>query len=182
MVEITVYEILPPEIKEEIKKLRIKEYVRSPKQIEEHEEKYTGADNYKTIIGSENGKVAGRVKLYKRTIPFQNEAVVMGGIGGVWTKKANRRTGIATTLLKKAMEILTEDGCDVAFLNTYIKKLGALYGSVGFQALGHYYTFTGKSGKSYFEEDGMIAPVRSVDAFYKITKDKKPLDIGNGNW
>ncbi len=182
MVEITVYEKLPIEIKEEIKKLRLKEYVRSPQEIQEHEDKFPGIDNYKTLIGTEDGKVAGRVKLFKRTIQFQGEPVVVGGVGGVWTRKANRRKGVASTLLKQAMEILKEDNCDIALLNTNIKKLGALYGAVGFQALGHLYSFVGKSGKSYFEDNAMIAPVNSLDLFYKIAKDSKPLDIGNGSW
>ncbi len=57
-----------------------------------------------------------------------------------------------------------------------------LYGRVGFLPLGKPYTYLGKSGKRYTENDGMVAQVKSKDIFDFITKDEEPFDIGNGNW
>jgi predicted acetyltransferase len=183
MFTISVFEDVTKHLQDEIKELRKREFVRSPKEQEEHNDKFTSEGNFKTILAlNQKEKPIGRVKLYKRTIKLNNNPVVIGGIGGVWTKKANRKQGIATTLLKKAMEILKEDNLDVAFLSTYIKRHGPMFGKLGFQVLGRRYTFIGKSGRCYFEENGMIAPLNSLDKFYVVNDDTKPLDIGHGNW
>jgi len=57
-----------------------------------------------------------------------------------------------------------------------------LYGKIGFVTLGKPYTYTGKSGKRYTENNGMIASVKSKAKFNLIRKSKKILDLGASNW
>ncbi len=56
------------------------------------------------------------------------------------------------------------------------------YEKAGFVRLPRGHTYSGKSGKRYSENDGMIAPVSSIEKFQRIITSEKLFDIGRGNW
>jgi predicted acetyltransferase len=136
------------------------------------------------LLAIENNLVIGVVKLYKREISYLEEKIILGGFGGVCTAKNKRRRGVATALLKKGMQELKSHGCDIAYLCTDVDDPGmlTLYSQVGFVPLNKPYTYLGKSGKRYTEEDGLIAPVKSKDKYNLVMDGKEIFDIGIGNW
>lgn len=136
------------------------------------------------ILALEKKTLKGVVLLYKKNIKHGGKSIILGGIGGVCTKKKERKRGIATSLLKRAMQCLKSEGCDVAYLCTDVKNPEnvRLYGKLGFVKLDKPYTYLGKSGKRYTERNGMVAPVRSRAKFNLIRKGKETLDLGISNW
>lgn len=148
----------------------------------EHDKFCSKKDQRGFVLALNNNQIIGAVIILKRKIKFNNVSLTLGGIGGVSVRREYRRHGLATALLKKAMEMLKEEKCDMAYLCTYIEKLGRLYKPFGFVALKRPHTFLGKSGKRYTEYDAMIAPVNSPEKFKAILTDDKPFDIGRGNW
>jgi len=134
------------------------------------------------LVVYESGEVIGGVELFKRNVKYSDELLILGGIGSIWVRKDKRRKGIASAILKRGMKVLKKENCDIAYLCTDINQLKDLYSKVGFVPLDKDYTFVSKSEKRYFENDGMIAPINSGKKFKQILEDKKPFDIGVGNW
>jgi predicted acetyltransferase len=134
------------------------------------------------VFAMKNNEIIGAVIILKRQIKFEGTNIVLGGIGGVAVIKKYRQQGIASSLLKRALSQLKKESCDLAYLCTFIEKLGRLYQPFGFVPLGRQYTFLDKSGNRYFEADAMIAPINSPKKFHLVLSGKEILDIGRGNW
>jgi len=131
-----------------------------------------------------NNELAGRIVIMKRKVMFQDQPIILGGIAGVCVCPVKRKYGLATRLLKKAMEELKLAGCDIAYLCTDVENQGYLnlYGKFGFKLLGRPQTYLSKSGKRYIDHDAMIAPVNSTAIFKAVMAGKENLNIGTGNW
>lgn len=186
--EVKVFETLPVYLQEKVNRL-LKDCfhttTRTPEEQAKHEDRYcSNEDIIGHVVALHDDKVFGVIIVLKRNISFQGQEILLGGIGGVCTDKSKRRMGIATMLLKTAMEHLRKNNCDVAYLCADIHNPGMvrLYGQVGFVILNKPHTYLGKSGKRYTDTDGMIAPVSSQEVFMEIMRDKEPFDIGRGNW
>ena len=153
----------------------------SKEELREEDDKY-GTIPFGYIIGYEENKIIGVVNLIKRKIKFNNKNIILGGIGGVCTHSKFLKQRVATKLLKKAMGILKENKCDLAFLCTDIEKLGSLYSQVGFIPLNRGYKATGESKRIYRDNDGMIAPLNSKEIFKDILQDDSEFDLQGKNW
>ena len=139
---------------------------------------------YAHVLALEREEVIGVAKLFKRSIIFGRETLVVGGFGSVATKNNKRRKGVATALLKRGIEDFKMRNFDIAFLCTDLSSPGLtrLYAQVGFIPLGKPYTYKGKSGKKYEDHNGMVAPIGATDKFKHILSSKVTLDIGMGSW
>ena len=139
---------------------------------------------YAHVLALERGKIIGVAKLFERSIRFRSEIVAIGGFGGVTTKKNKRRKGVATAVLRRGMEDFRMRNFDFAFLCADFKNLASarLYRKFGFVPLGKSYTYRGKSGANYVDNNGMIAPVKAMDEFKDVLSTKEILDIGLGSW
>lgn len=136
------------------------------------------------ILATEKDKLIGETRVYKRTILFNGQKILLGGIGSVATQPDYRNQGLATKMVKKAIYLLKQEGCAVAYLCSDAHSLKALefYESFGFRRLLQKHTFTGKSGKQYIDTDGLLAPIVSRKLFNQILATTTPFDIGKGNW
>lgn len=134
------------------------------------------------LLAFKDDQIIGTILLHKRRTNFKNQELILGGIGRVCTRKDKRNQGIATAMLKKAVKILKEWGCDIAYLCADIEKTGALYAQVGFVPLNKPYTYFGQSGTLYEGTSGMIAPINSSDIFNDVLHSEQKLHIGKGNW
>ena len=152
------------------------EYADPAWQAEEQESFFVPADLY--FFAYINGKLAGTASLRRREVEFGGLQLAIAGFGDLAVRKDFRHQGIASNLLEARMQTAKKSKCDIAFLDTDIPKLKKLFGKFGFVQLEHGYTFIGKSGKTHTEEDGMIAPVTSVEKFKIVLHGKQPLDIG----
>lgn len=154
---------------------------RTPEYIAKEQEKFFSKPEV-WILAFEGDEIVGRVFLHKRKITFEETDVLLGGIGGVCTRRDKRNQGIASKMLERAVQILWEWGCDIAYLCAEIEKTGLLYGRVGFVPLEKPYTFYGRSGKLHEQKNGMIAPLNSHKIFRKVLHSKQKFHLGLGNW
>jgi len=186
--KIRLYNKIPEELEEIVNNLKKQAYQKNmgaltETQKNEREDKFCSQkDRFKYLLMFQNREIIGGLTLLKRKIVYNDEKIILGGVGGVWTRVDKRKMGVASLLLRKGIEFLLQNKCDIAFLCTNIKKLGKLYERFGFTPLNREYTFIGRSGKRYYEADGMIANVSSDKIFKKVLKGKIPLDIGRGVW
>ncbi len=128
---------------------------------------YNKHDRVGYVIAFDERIVVGIIIVFKREIQLHGEKLILGGIGGVCTKKEYRRRGIGTEMIKVAKKSLEDSACEVAFLRTDTQdpRMIKLYGTIGFVILGKPDTYRGKSGKQYTDKDGMIAPILSREKF-----------------
>jgi ribosomal protein S18 acetylase RimI-like enzyme len=136
------------------------------------------------ILATENNLLVGETRVFKRTILFNGQKIVSGGIGSVATHPSKRKQGIATRMVKKGMDLLKKEQCDVAYLCADAFSLKALefYEKFKFRRLLQKHTYLGRSGKRYIDTDGLLAPVGSTKLFKQILAAAAPFDIGVGNW
>ncbi len=149
-----------------------------------HDKFCSNGDLIYFVLASEKDQIIGETRVFKRTIAFDGQKIVLGGIGSVATHPDKRQKGVAKTMIARGMELLKKEVCDIAYLCTNIhdEKLVHLYKQFGFVILEKPHTYFGKSGKRYTDTDGMIAPVNSQEKFERALKNETPLDIGLGNW
>jgi predicted acetyltransferase len=183
--EMKVYSKLPSDLARRVKQFVLENFYReeerTPEHLVEEEDKFFSQPKAWLLV-FENNELTGRLLLHKRKIAFANKEVVLGGIGGVCTRRDRRRQGLAMMMLKKAVEILKNWGCDIAYLCANIEKSGSLYSRTGFVPLNRPYTYYGRSGKLYEENNGMIASLNSPSLFEEVLNSKQKLHLGNGNW
>lgn len=151
--------------------------------LEENKDKFCSQKNQiGYLLALKNQKIIGILVLLKRRLIFNHQKLILGGFGGLCVVEAKRKQGIATALLKKGVARLKREGCDIAYLCTYIEKLGNLYKPFDFVALNRQHAYLGKSGKRYIEDDAMVAPINSREKFQAVLSEKKIFNIGRGNW
>lgn len=151
-------------------------------EIKEYQDDRFGSLPFSYAIACEGGRIVGVLNLLKRKMKFKEHNITLGGFGGVCTHTEFRRRGIARKLLQEGMKILKNNKCDIAFLNTDLKRLGSLYGKVGFVPLPRKYKARGASGKIYLSQAGMIAPVCSKKIFDLVLKDTEVFDLQGQDW
>jgi predicted acetyltransferase len=154
---------------------------RTPNLLAEEEEKFY-SEPRAWILTFEKDHIIGTTALHQRKIQFNNQDIILGGIGRVCTRKDKRRQGIAALMLKDAVKTLKSWGCDVAYLCANTKESGALYERAGFVPLSKSYTYYGRSGKMYEESNGMIAPINSFKIFKEVLQSTQKLHLGSSNW
>ena len=142
------------------------------------------SDRLKYVLAFDKQIVVGIIILFKRKIMFRGKNIELGGIGGVGTKKEYRGKGIATEMLDLSMKALAEANCDIACLGTNIDNpvLLKIYRRLGFVLLLQPLTFLGLSGKRYYENCGLIAPIKSHELFQEVLGENEPFYIGRGAW
>ena len=183
--KIVFYKKLPRNLKEEFEGLMKRSFSwhETGQEKETEQDKFCSQkDQIGFVLSLNNNQLIGAVIILKRLIKFNGVNLILGGIGGVSVLRKYRRQGMATVMLKTAMENLQRENCDLAYLCTDIEKLKKLYTPAGFVALNRPHTFLGKSGKRYTEHDAMVAPVNSLEKFQAVLADNKPFDIDRGNW
>lgn len=184
---IKFFQSLPKKYKLQVGKILNKTFGtgsgKTKKELTEKKDRYFN-DLFAYLLAIEGDFVIGIVGLCKRKIRYKGKTITLGGFSGVCTVIEKRRMGIATALLKRGIEELKFQDCDIAYLcaDIYNPRMLKLYGRAGFLPLGKPHTYLGKSGKRYTDKDGMIAPIKSKDKFDFILKTKDIFDIGAGNW
>lgn len=136
------------------------------------------------LFVNDDNLVVGKISLYKRTVFYDKLKIELGGIGGVATHPDFRNQGVASSLLNRAMAVLKEKSCDIAFLCTDTSSSWKvkMYENFGFKLLPYGYTFLGNGGLSVSRNDGLVAPIKSLLACEKVLESKSPLFIGQGVW
>lgn len=152
-----------------------------PKEAEYQDDRF-GSLPFGYVIGYQNKEMVGVVNLLKRRIKFNKQSILVGGFGGVAVHSKFRRQGIATVLLQQSLQTLKKHKCDIAFLNTDLKKLLKLYANIGFVPLKRKYQAIGASGKIYYGKGGMIVPIMSKKIFNEVLRAKEVFNLHGQDW
>lgn len=125
-------------------------------------------------------RVSSLVVFFKSLL-IDNSLLHFAGIGGVVTHHDYRHQGFAAATLKHTIDYLRSLKLGAALLCTDIPKLGALYSSVGFAAIGKPYYFYDKLGKLRPEPSGMYLAFNQQAATL-LAGSRDPLIVGSSNF
>src|SRR5258708_1619365 len=93
-----------------------------------HEDKFCSQlDRFKYLLAFDSKHVVGGITLLRRETQFEGHRLLVGGIGGVWTRSEYQNQKIASSLLQKSMVILKDKGVDIAYLCTDIENPARLH-------------------------------------------------------
>lgn len=142
------------------------------------------ADAWRHVLAIQEDVLVGCATIYRRSIMWQGKNVALGGLGDVCTDPGFRHQGVATAMVRQAMAELEGIGDELAYLCAAVNDPGIvrLYGQVGFVPLGRPYTYDGRSGRKYTDDDAMVAPVGSTEVFDEVMHSGETLHLGRGNW
>jgi predicted N-acetyltransferase YhbS len=79
-----------------------------------------------------SGRLVATVRVFRRTIYLRGRAVVMGGLGEVSCLPCYRRRGLASALLRRALQLLAEEGVRVCALHAAAAAAG-MYRRLGWR-------------------------------------------------
>jgi GNAT superfamily N-acetyltransferase len=139
---------------------------------------------YAYLVAIEQENIISVTALFKRQLTYNRQTVNIGAFGYLTTAKKKRRRGVATALLKRGIEDFKSKNFDIAFLCTDINDPGLikLYNRVGFFLLRKSYTYIGKSGAQYTEDNGMIASINCREKFELVQEGQEVLNLGVGSF
>lgn len=154
------------------------------KNLKKHRKLLYFSQPFAHILLKNGDELISYLRVFTRHVIWKNRTILLGGIGSVATDQNHRGKGIATTLLKKAMEILGKEKVDFVLLQTYIPKGGKLYSRVGFYPANKGYTFLDANNELHVvkAKDVMVAPVSKSKVLGEILTSEEPLHIGKGDW
>jgi len=118
-----------------------------------------------------DNKIVSSVRVYHRSIYVNGEEWKMGGIGEVSTAIEYRRKGIATLLLKMAIEYMEKNNMVISVLSAR-KQVESLYSALGWQFIPYY---TCHTKIDYIEDLGMSLKKES----YRNLSEQDKLQLRN---
>jgi predicted N-acetyltransferase YhbS len=74
------------------------------------------------LVACDGGRIVSTVQIFDRSVNLEGQAVPMGGIGSVFTREEYRHKGIASALMRLAIETMTREGFEVSLL--FAERLG----------------------------------------------------------
>ena len=136
------------------------------------------------ILAFENQTIVGQVELHKRTLQFDGKQMLLGGLGGTCVTTSARGRGIAKAIVKKGLEVLAEEKCDVACLNADIRNHpnGGVYSQLGFRVMKRRISFADVYGGKRCDSGELFAPVCSKEIYDLIMNSRKTFHVGRGYW
>lgn len=95
-----------------------------------------------------------------------------------------RGKGIATAMVKKGLEILKSEMCDVACRSADVKNHpgGGLYSQLGFTVMKRKISFGDVDGGIRYDSGEMFAPLCSKEIYDLIMNSRGTFHIGRGYW
>ncbi|MGM9988212.1 MAG: enhanced intracellular survival protein Eis [Bacillaceae bacterium] len=88
------------------------------------------------FVAVDDGEIASTVRIFKREIFIEDTLLSMGGIGEVSTKPQYRGQGIASKLMKMAIEKMKEEHLEISLLGTGVPSF---YEKLGWKSIIMYY-------------------------------------------
>lgn len=136
------------------------------------------------IFIEDHGKLISYLRVFVRQVQWNKQSILIGGVGSVATEQSYRGQGIATQLLREAMQLLHQQHVSFAVLQTYIPKGGKLYERVGFYPAQKGYTFLDSNNQLHTvkAQDVMVAPVENPSLLEEIIGSQDLLHLGKGDW
>jgi predicted GNAT family N-acyltransferase len=132
------------------------------------------------MVGKE---MISRVSLFKREVVFDGQKILTGGMGGVCVTTDHRHHGVASSMVKRAILILTQEHCDVACLNVDLdKNIYHLYEKLGFTLMPRNISFENIRGEIIHEPGNMFVALNSPEKYQLIMNSPATFHYGRGYW
>ena len=141
------------------------------------------AQSFARVLAYDATSVVGHLRLFKRHVKFEGMDVVLGGLGGVCVSERRRRRKIGTRLMKKGLQVLKDEGSDVACLNADLKKTAdKFYEKIGFRLMNRQISFEDAHGKTRYDTGTMFIPVCSREIYSHLMTGTEIFHYGKGYW
>lgn len=141
------------------------------------------AEPFAYLFAMVNEQFISRVALFKRTVQFGGQDILVGGIGGVCVTTLHRHHGIASSMIKRALVILRGEACDVACLNVDLtKNTYHLYEKLGFTLMERDISFENIRGEMIHEEGTMFISLASPEKYHLLMTSSLTFHYGRGYW
>ena len=143
------------------------------------------AENFARILAYANEELIGYLILHKRNIEFDGREILVGGPVGACVAEHMRGKGVGAKLMKKGLEVLKKQRCDVACLNADpINRKAAfkLYKKLGFKLMDRKIAFEDIHGSIRHDTGTMFIPLHSKELFDHIMNSQKTFHYGKGYW
>jgi GNAT superfamily N-acetyltransferase len=139
--------------------------------------------SFASVLAYEETRLVGHLGLIKRHVEFEGKDVILGGFDGVCVSESLRRRKIGTRLMKKGLQILEDEGCDVACLNADLKRTAdKFYEKIGFRLMNRQISFEDGHGKTRYDTGTMFISVCSKEIYNQLMNSKKTFHYGKGYW
>ena len=135
------------------------------------------------VLAYHNDELVSILELHKRRRVFDKSKFLLGGVAGVCVDSCMRKRGIGSKLIIKGLEVLKENGCDVACMTVELEEpMYGFYEKFGFKMMEREISFTDVNGKRIYDGGTMFIPINSVDIYNHIMNSCKIFHYGNGYW
>jgi predicted GNAT family N-acyltransferase len=141
------------------------------------------AQSFARVLAYEETKLVGHLRLFERRVVFDGKDVVLGGLGGVCVSESMRHKNIGTRLMEEGIRILREKGCDVACLNTDLKKTASeFYEKIRFRLMNRQVSFEDVHRRIRYDTGTMFIPICSREIYDYLMDNDKIFHYGKGYW
>lgn len=141
------------------------------------------AEPFGYLLATIGENLVSRTALFKRDLVFAKTKIVVGGIGGVCVARDYRHHGIASSMIKRALTTLQNEGCEVACLSVDVdKKIHRLYEKLGFTLMERPISFENVRSEIIYEKGTMFHPLTSPQKYDLIMNSKETFHYGRGCW
>jgi predicted N-acetyltransferase YhbS len=141
------------------------------------------AESFARVFAYSKIELVGHLRLCKRIVEFEGKNVILGGLGGVCVSQRFRRMKIGTRMMKKGLQILEDEDCDVACLNADFKKTANIfYEKIGFRLMNRQISFEDAHGKTRYDTGTMFIPLCSKEIYNQLMNSEKIFHYGKGYW
>ncbi len=172
------------QLREEINEMIVNCFEVNVEKFEQERKNLYFSPTFRHLLLYSDNELVSYLRIIKRPTVFDNQQMIIGGIGDVCTRKNQRGRKMAGRLLKEAMKILRREKCDIGLLQTNVKRGAKLYGHVGFTAVHKAYQYRDVNNNLHTTKakDVMMAPICTPQILNRILKSNELLDIGQGDW
>jgi ribosomal protein S18 acetylase RimI-like enzyme len=142
------------------------------------------ATGFGWVFAYEGDSIVGQIELFSRKVEFEGRKILLGGLGGTCVIVCARNRGLGSRLVRKGIEILTQNNCDIACLNANIKGYpsGGLYRRLGFRLMNRRISFTDVHGKMRYDTGEMFVPICSEEVYESVMNSHTIFHMGRGYW
>jgi len=135
------------------------------------------------VLAYIKSELVGYAGIHITKVYYLGKKIKLGGYG-VGVDQKMRKQGLGTKLVKKAMQYLKNQDCDLAFLSINLTKTWTdkLHIKVGFVHLPQNFSWKNSKGGVKKSNGGMIAPLCSNKIFNLVLNGKETLYVGEGYW
>ncbi len=113
------------------------------------------------LVARDGGRLVSTVQIFDRVVNLEGQSVPMGGIGSVFTLKTYRHKGVASDLMRLAVDTMIREGFEVSLL--FAERL-TFYNQFGWREVERKFSILAAAA-------GLNAPDRFVIDSFEIERD-----------